>query len=465
MSHATNGNGDGATLDFAPRHSTPLPPHHIESEVAVLGGILRDGAEIDEVATILRPGDFYRSAHATTYQAMLDMAASGTPIDVFTLSDELARRGEFAEVGGDSFLGELVGGSLYGYHLLAYARAVLGKAIARRVIDAADETLREAYGSGLEAEDLVSRAEERMFRVAEADVSGSAIGAPELADETLARLAARKRGETAGLKSGFLDLDLLTDGFQPGQLVIVAARPAVGKSAFVQAVVSHVTYEQETAALLVSLEMDRAELGDRYLAMHAQIDGYRVKRPHNLTADEHRRICEAAERLRLSRVIIDDTSPRSLAQISSSARRLHRRQGLGLLAIDYIQLIDAQPGKGESRQEQVARISRRLKGIARELAIPVIALAQLNRQSEQREDRRPRLSDLRESGQLEADADLVILLHRPELYNPNDHPGEAEVIVAKNRNGGTGTRKLVFHKLFTRFDSLAKIEADERTPY
>lgn len=445
-------NGDGASDGKVLR----TPPQHLEAERGVIGSVLLDCSVLPEVAIEVAPEDFFRDGHRILFAGILECSESGGPVDALILAEHLERQGTYATAGGDEALSEIVGSVPHAAHALTYARIVRQTATARRVVEAAEETLRECYAGALKADELLAAAEGRFLAISESRLSASAATADETIEESVGQIVARREPTGHGVMSGLGELDDITGGFQPGQLIIVAARPSIGKSALAQGILTTAAADQGIASLLVSLEMSRAEVGERLLAARSGLDGHLLKHPRLMRADDNRRLFDASEDLRTFPFWVDDSPSRTLTQIAAVARRLKRQHGLGLAVIDYIQLIDAQPRKGESRQEQVARISHRLKGIARELSIPVIALAQLNRQSEQREDRRPRLSDLRESGQIEADADLVILLHRPELADPNDRPGEADAIVAKNRNGPVGTARLRFVKHCTRFEPLAE---------
>lgn len=264
------------------------------------------------------------------------------------------------------------------------------------------------------------------------------------------------RHPITGVATGFFDLDDITGGFQPNQLIIVAARPSMGKTAFALNVCDHAAVNLKTPVLFVSLEMGKLELAERLICSRSRVDGHKLRTGQNMGTREISQLSKSYDELRVASMFIDDTPARNMLQITANARRLKLRSKLGVIMVDYIQLIDSEESR-DSRQEQIAKISRRLKTLARDLEVPVVALSQLNRAVENREDRRPRMADLRESGAIEQDADIVLLLHRPEYYDANDQPGVAEVIVAKNRNGATGNVKLTFLKNCTRFESLANI--------
>jgi replicative DNA helicase len=330
------------------------------------------------------------------------------------------------------------------------------KAITRELIQACSETISESYSNNFQAAELVESAERRVFTIAEEQSSGQTVDVREVLLKTMERISLRAeaRHPVTGLASGFLELDDLTSGFQPAQLVILAARPSMGKTALALNICDHVGFKLQMGVLFVSLEMGQMELTERLLCARSRVDGHKLRTGHNLGHQDTKALGKAYEELRQAPIWIDDTPARTMLQITANARRLRRRHKIGLVLVDYIQLIDSDSSDGrENRQEQIAKISRRLKTLARELKVPVIALSQLNRAVEHREDRRPRMADLRESGAIEQDADLVLLLHRPEYYDPNDQPGIAELNIAKNRNGPTMTVKLTFLKNFTRFEN------------
>jgi replicative DNA helicase len=276
--------------------------------------------------------------------------------------------------------------------------------------------------------------------------------------QAMDRIAARSeaRHPISGVPTGYYDLDDITGGFQPEQLIILAARPSMGKTAIALNICDHAAVTSKVPVLFVSLEMGRVELAERLLCARSKVDGHKLRTGQNLGTREMTLLGKGYDELRSSPMFIDDSSSRTMLQITANARRLKLRQSIGMIVVDYIQLIDSDESR-DSRQEQIAKISRRLKTLAREMKLPVVALSQLNRAVENREDRRPRMADLRESGAIEQDADMILLLHRPEYYDANDQPGIAEVIVAKNRNGATGTVKLTFLKNFTRFENLATV--------
>jgi replicative DNA helicase len=430
-----------------------LPPQNIEAEQGVLGSVLLDAETIPDVADVLTADDFYRDAHQRLYRAIVDTWSDGGRVDCVTIADELTRRGDFDVVGREDYLAELCQMVPHAVNAKQYAQIVRQKAIARNVVEAANETLREAYSDTLTADDLLAAAERRFLAIGEHAARDDAATIRLAAAASLYRVRCRASGEEPGLTTGFPDLDDVLDGLQPRKLYVLAARPSIGKSALALNIADQVSTAGRGSVLFVSLEMDRVELADRYLMARAHVSGDRFRYPDRMTqleSDALTEVCEVdASR---STLVIDDPPTLTLTRLCARARRHKARNGLAMLVVDYLQLVDAQPLKGELREQQVARISRRLKSLARELSCPVMACCQLNRAVEGRADRKPSLADLRESGQIEQDADAVLLLHRPDHYDANDHPGDAYVIVAKNRAGRTGTVALKFIREQQRFE-------------
>jgi replicative DNA helicase len=453
---SANGNGH-SRADVPATLTDRLPPQNLEAERGVLGGVLLDNDVLHEVVGLLRVEDFYRDSHQVLYRAIRDLYDRGHAVDSITLSEELTKRGEFAKAGGAEGLAEVLGSVPHAANAKFYAEIVRQKAIVRELIEAANEVLREGYANTHSAADLLEMAEQRVFQIAEDGVTGETVELSDVMTQAMDRIVARSehRHAVTGVGTGFYELDDMTCGFQAGQLIILAARPSMGKTALALNVCEHVAIDQGRAVLFVSLEMGALELAERLLCARAKVDGHKL-RTGNLGQREMVVLGEGYNELSHAPMFIDDTPTRNMLQITANARRLKLRRELGLVVVDYIQLVDAEESR-DSRQEQIAKISRRLKALARDLKVPVIALSQLNRAVETREDRRPRMADLRESGAIEQDADMVLLLHRPEYYDPNDQPGIAELIVAKNRSGATGTIKLTFLKNLTRFENLAAV--------
>jgi replicative DNA helicase len=455
-----NGSGPGrpGKGDTPPLLSDRLPPQNLEAEQGVLGSILQDNDVLHEVVPLLTVEDFYRDTHQTLYRAIRDLYDLGKAVDGITLADELTRRDQLQSVGGAEALADIQNSVPHAANARYYAEIVRQKSISRQLIEGANEILREGYSNNFTAEQLLESAERRIFQIAEDQTKGETVELSQVVQNAMQRIIDRSehRHPVTGVASGFIDLDDMIGGFQPNQLVIVAARPSMGKTAFALNVCDHAAVESKTPVLFVSLEMGQFELAERLLCARSRVDGHKLRTGQNMGFREMNQLASALNQLRGAPMFIDETPARNMLQVTANARRLKLRAALGLIVVDYIQLVDTEDTR-DSRQEQIAKISRRLKTLARELQVPVIALSQLNRAVENREDRRPRMADLRESGAIEQDADIVLLLHRPDYYDANDQPGICEVIVAKNRNGATGSVKLTFLKNYTRFENLANI--------
>jgi replicative DNA helicase len=429
-----------------------MPPMNVEAELCVLGSMLLDNSTIDEVSPFLAPENFYRDEHVLLCRAIFALRSSGLPVDALILLDYLRREAVPFE---EQTIRDALQAPPHSVNAVYYGQIVKQLATARSLIEASDETIRESYSGLLTADELTERAESRVYAISDASTAGMTTELSEALDEASEALKRRHGGEVIGVASGWSDLDEIICGFQPGTLTIIGGRPSMGKTAAILNICEfNATSGVGERPYFVSLEMGRLEVANRLIQSLGRVDGYKIKNPHKLDRDEWSRLASARDRLRDCSFPIDDTSSRTVGQIAANARRQRARRGIGLVVVDYLQLIEGENPR-DSRQEQITKITRRLKTLARELQVPVIALSQLNRMVEGREDHRPRMADLRESGAIEQDADVVLLVHRPEYYDPNDQPGIAEIIVAKNRNGQVDTVKLVFHKQFARFDNLS----------
>lgn len=428
-------------------------PSNLEAELCVIGSMLLDNTVIDDLVTFLTPADFWRDTHQVLFRRIAEVRASGSPVDALILMDHLTRCGELGAAGGEESIRKALEETPSAANATYHGQIVKQRSISRSLMVASDETLGDIQSNLYTAEELAERAENRVYAISNASTSGMTSELSEAVSEAYRLFQRRSDGEVLGVSSGWRLLDEVLGGFQPGTLTVVGARPSMGKTALALNLCEHAVLRSGIVPFLVSLEMGRVEVANRLIQSVSRIEGHKLKHPCLLRDDDLGRLEEARHALMACNFPIDDTPSRTVAQVAANARRLRSRRGIGLMVVDYLQLIDGDSAR-ESRQEQVAKISRRLKGIARELQIPVIALSQINRGVEGREDHRPRMADLRESGAIEQDADVVLLLHRPEYYDPNDQPGIAEVIVAKNRNGATETVQLVFHRQFARFDSL-----------
>ena len=432
-----------------------FPPFSLEAERGVLGACLLDNDQIDVVSEIIRPDDFWRDAHRRSFRTMLELRQAGKPVDAVTFSDRLERSGDFVNVGGDDFLTEIAGAVPHALNAACHADMVKQDSITRKLIDVATRLLDRCYSGQSTAPETLAFAEREILAIGETDATGNTLDAPAVMDLTLAALTRRMSGEFVGLASGFSDLDNVLGGMDAGQFGVIAARPSIGKTALALSMTARIA-EQCGRVLFVSLEMNARELGERLLSYFSGVPSRKLRVPRMLDAKSHQAIAEADARIRKLPIKIDDKSGRTVSQIGALARRTKSREGLDILMIDQLNLIDGERGKNENDQEVISRISRRLKIMAQELRIPVIVMHQLNRQIEGRTDKKPMLSDLRSSGQVEADADFVMLLNRPEFYDATDRPCEADLYIAKNRNGATGAIPLAFAKETMRFDTIGE---------
>lgn len=455
VTRPTNGDQLGPERASSALLADRFPPQNIEAEQGVLGSILLKSDVLHDVVPFLRVDDFFRDAHQVIYRAMLDLYELGSPVDLTTLRDELTRRGRLKAIGGMDYLAEILGSVPHAANGVYYAQIVRGKSITRKLVECGTRMIHDGYSNDFTHEELLEAAEREIFSIAEGQATGDTVTAAEGVASAWERIIARQESRHAvtGVASGYFDLDDLLGGFQPGQLIVLAARPSMGKSALALNIVEHVAIEGKLPTLFVSLEMEHVEISERLICALSGVDGDKLRRSRGLVSTDYGPLATAKEAIAAAPLFIDDTSSRSMLEILANARRLKRRHNLGLVVIDYVQLVAPDQSR-DSRQEQVAKATRRLKTMARDLEVPVIALSQLNREVESREDHKPRLSDLRESGALEQDADVVLLLSRPDHYEATERPGEADLIVAKNRNGSTGLVRLTFKKNIARFENL-----------
>jgi replicative DNA helicase len=445
-----------------------LPPHNCDAERCVLGSMLRSNAVIGDVLQIVREENFYTDAHRKIFRAIVDLYDSGKAVDLVTVANLLRDRGQFEDV-QPAYLAELWDVAPTAAHAEDYARIVRDKAIVRRLIHASTDILRDAYDQVMPADELLEQAEKKILAIAEQGASGETV---DLVDSIRAvydaideRAARQKAGGCRGLPTGYVDIDRRLAGLQQGELVIIAGRPGTGKTTLVMNVIRHILLETRQSVLFISLEQRHEELTERLLCCHAGVDSQKLRNGVP-TEDEAQKLAAAGEELGIrGRLYMNSSAEQGMTRIAANARRYKSRHGIGLLVVDYLQLIETdnqKPRHEKPRHEQVSEMSRRLKILARELAIPVLVMSQLNRNSESRTDRRPRLSDLRESGGIEQDADVVLLLHNPS--DPQDESRDAgasdsieviECTIAKNRNGPTGILSLAFRKACTRFENYA----------
>src|SRR4051812_29982820 len=433
-------------------------PHNLEAERSVLGAILVHNDAFNFAAQVIEPADFYRDAHRRIFDKMISLNERNHAIDFVTLKEELSRSGDLDDSGGPAYISSLADGVPRATNVEYYARIVKEKATLRNLIYAANKILTNAYEAEQEADLILDEAEGAIFAVAENRLKAGFVAMRDLVKESfpkIEQLFEQKRLIT-GVPTGFVDLDEMTRGLQGGDLIIVAARPSMGKTSLVLNIAQHVATHPELTVGFFSLEMSKESLFLRLLTSEAQIDSHRLM-SGAIGQKDYGRISHALETLSAMRLFIDDSSNIGVLEMRAKARRLKAEHGLDLLVIDYIQLMSGR-GRFENRTLELAGISRSLKGLAKELNVPIVVLSQLSRGPESRSDHRPQLSDLRESGALEQDADLVGLIYRDDVYNKdpnNPDAGTAELIIAKQRNGPTGVVKLAFLREQTRFANLA----------
>jgi replicative DNA helicase len=437
-------------------------PHNLEAEKSVLGAILINNDAFNHAAELIDSRDFFRDAHRRIFDKMVALSERGDAIDLVTLKEELQRASELEQVGGPAYIASLADGVPRTANVEHYARIIKEKATLRNLIHSANRILSTAYEAEQDADLILDSAEKAIFEIAEDRIREGFVPLRDLVQSSFATIEKlqQHKGMVTGVPTGFVDLDEMTSGLQPSDLVLVAARPSMGKTSFVLNVAQHVGIHTDMTVGFFSLEMSKEQLFMRMLTSEARIDAHRFRSGY-LSEKDYGRLSHALGTLAEARVFIDDTASIGVLEMRAKARRLQAEHGLNLLIIDYIQLMQGR-GRFESRQQELASISRSLKGLAKELNVPIVALSQLSRAPETRSDHRPQLSDLRESGALEQDADVVMFIFREDQYRtsegqPNqDAAGIAEIIIGKQRNGPTGVAKLAFIKEHTRFENLAQ---------
>jgi replicative DNA helicase len=446
-----------ASLAGPPPAAAPLPPQNLDAEESVLGAMMLSESAIEAASSVLDAGDFYRDSHAKIYRSALDLYQQGQPVDAITVADKLDERGELEEIGGKARIHEiatLVPATSNAGH---YARIVREMATLRGLTVVGEQIQRLGWDRPGETPELVDRAEQMVFDLAQHRIRGSFERVDELVRQSFEQITRmyESGGEMTGTPTGFRDVDHMTSGLQPGNLVVVAGRPSMGKSAFALGMAANLGLQQGIPVAVFTLEMSKLEVAQRLMCAEARVELQRL-RTGRLTNDDWPRLVKACDALTKAPVYVDDTRLTTMLEIRAKARRLKAREPkLGLVVIDYLQLMSS-GANAENRVQEVSQISRSLKVIAGDLEVPVVALSQLSRAVESRTDKRPLLSDLRESGSIEQDADLVMFLYRDEYYNEqSEDQGLAEVILAKHRNGPIGTEKLAFLKRFAKFADLA----------
>jgi replicative DNA helicase len=440
-----------------------LPPQSLEAEVSVLGGVLLENEALSRVLEVVNEGDFYREAHRQIFSALLHLYERNEPADLITLSEVLKKRDALEEVGGIEYLNFLVNSVPTAANIAYYAKIIKEKSILRKLINRATEIINLGFGDAGDVDESLDRAERLIFEISEDRVRPSFFPIKDIIKasfKTIENLYEKKQHIT-GVPTGFTKLDDLTSGLQPSDLIIVAGRPSMGKTALALNITQHAAIEGGIPSAIFSLEMAKEQLALRLLCSEAKVDAHRL-RGGFLSETDWPKLTRAAGSLSEAPIFIDDTPGLTVLEMRAKSRRLKAEHNLGLVVVDYLQLMRGR-ANSETREQEISDISRSLKALAKELRLPVIALSQLNRKVEDRGDRRPQLADLRESGAIEQDADVIIFLYRDEVYNrseDNPHKGKAEIIVGKQRNGPTDKFELAFLDKYTCFENLSPIQED-----
>ena len=436
-----------------------IPPHDLVAEQSVLGAVFIAPDTIISLVDELVPDDFYKPANKIVFKTMLSLFKKGEPIDATTMVSALTNQGEIKEIGGLNYVVELVNSTPTSKNVEHYAKLVKEKATLRKVIADLSDSLSSAYQGDVSISDIIAQTEKSMLDISNQNTGTGFRNVADILDTHMQIVETRSQtdGFVTGLSTGFVGLDKITTGLHEGNLIILAARPAMGKTALALNIAKHVAVQEHKPTVIFSLEMGAEELIERIVASEGMVPGYHLK-TGNLSTDEWKRIVQAQSNLYDTPIFVDDTAGIRISEIRSKARKLSQEMGsLGIIIIDYLQLITG--SKGENRQQVVSEISRELKILAKDLRVPVIALSQLSRSVEQRQDKRPMLSDLRESGSIEQDADIVAFLYRDAYYQKEHADSQeannvTELILEKNRHGSLGTVKLYFHKEYTKFSSV-----------
>ena len=444
--------------------SLKLPPNSVEAEQSVLGGLLLENEALDRIADILNQADFYRHDHRLIYTHIAKLIEQNRPADIVTVAESLENSAELSSVGGIAYLGALAQNTPTAANIRRYAEIVRERSIMRKLVEVGSGIAESAYNpQGRDAQQLLDEAEAKIFQIAESGNRGSQgfvniqTLLPQVADRIDFLYQRENQGSVTGIPTGFDDLDERTSGFQPGDLIIVAGRPSMGKTAFSLNIAENVALDTKKAVAVFSMEMGATQLATRMIGSVGRLDQHRM-RNGNLEDEDWARLTTALGKLNDAPIFIDEGAGLSSFDVRARARRLHRQTGgLGLIVVDYLQLMAGTSGRAsENRATEISEISRSLKSLAKELDVPVVALSQLNRSVEQRPDKRPVMSDLRESGAIEQDADLILFIYRDEVYNPDsEDKGTAEIIIAKQRNGPIGRVRLTFLGQHTRFENFS----------
>ena len=438
------------------------PPQNISAEQAALGSMLLQEDAILHSVDILRPEDFYKKAHQIIFKCILELFEKSRGVDLVTLTEELNRINLLEEIGGVTYLTNLINSVPTAANIEYYIKIIEEKSILRNLINSATKIISMGYEEKEDAKVLLDKAEHLVFEISQRNIRQFFVPIKELITDSYEKIEDLYHREEfiTGVSSGFDEFDEITTGFQPSEFIVIAGRPAMGKTAFCMSIAQYASISKNTPVAIFSLEMSKSQLVQRMLCSEARIDAHNLRKGR-LAEKDWAPLSNAAGRLASAPIFIDDTAGITCLEIKAKARRLKAQHNLGLVIIDYLQLISSS-GRIENRQQEISEISRSLKGLARELNVPVIAVSQLSRAVEQRIERRPRLSDLRESGAIEQDADLVVFIYREEYYKPKtEKKGIAEVIISKQRNGPTGKVELTFVKEYAKFENLTRIPEED----
>jgi replicative DNA helicase len=438
-----------------------IPPHNLDAEQSVLGSMLLDKEAVAAASEVLQGEDFYSDAHKEIYEAILDTYDQGKPVDLVTLAEALRQRGSLEAVGGGTYISDLSMSVPSTANVRYYIRIIEEKSILRKLISASNEIIKESYEASEDLDIIIDHAEKKIFDISQKKNKQSFESIKTILLETYSKIEemSKNKGRITGVPTGFRDFDMRTSGLNPSDFVLIAARPSMGKTSFAMNIAQNAAVRYKVPVAIFSLEMAKDQLAQRMLSSEANVELQKV-RTGDLSEEDWIKLVNAATPLSQAPIFIDDTPGVTAMEVRSKARRLKMEHNLGLIVIDYLQLMSGR-GKTESRQQEVSEISRSLKALARELQVPVVALSQLSRGPEARQDHRPMLSDLRESGAIEQDADLVVFLYRDEYYNPDtEKKNIAEAIIAKQRNGPTGTVELVWLGQYTKFASYERHRED-----
>ena len=430
-----------------------ITPHSLEAEQSVIGSMLMDKDAIAVAAETLTAEDFYQKQYALVFDAIISLFGQDKPVDLVTLQDKLVKDNAPPEMQSLDFIRDILNTVPTSANVKYYAEIVRDKAVLRRLIKNSEGIIQKCYEQSMETEEILEETEKTVFDILKRKGTHDFVPIEEVALAVLQKIqdASKTKGHVTGVPTGFTDLDYMTTGFQPSDFILIAARPSMGKTAFVLNIIEHVALKKNMPCMIFSLEMSKEQLVNRLFSMDSGIDA-QVLRTGELSDNDWPRLIDTVGRVGDSNIIIDDTPGITAAELRSKCRKMKLERGLDLVVIDYLQLMSGGSRKNDNRQQEISDISRSLKALARDLECPVVALSQLSRACETRTDKRPMLSDLRESGAIEQDADIVMFLYRDEYYNPDtEHPGEAEVIIAKQRNGPIGTVSLYWQSATTRF--------------